>query len=216
MIVWSFMCKPILLSLLILSYAHASAQQLGVSTGLAMDLNNNARFKQVPLSVQWVPNSERRFAFLVKLDAALPLPSSRQVEAYTLQSGFAQSSSVQEKISNPWVALSIGFRFRKNLQKGGRYFFADLLPVGLANQWFNIAYKDYDNVNYEILNPDTELNKRGLFTGYGLGFVMKNFLAQAHVYSPLLASKGDYKLSYKFNAPLSITIGYLFPLASTK
>lgn len=210
------MLKTTLLVLCITAATTTFSQQLGLSTGISIDANNHGRNKQVPLSLQWIPQQWTNVAIVARLDAALPLGYSREVTAYTLQSGLSPSAPVRETIRNSWMALSIGARLSFPLRNNGRYLFADFIPAGIGTQRFKVNFKNYNRDDYEILNPDTDQKKTGVFVGAGFGFVISNFVAQVHAYTPLLASKDDYKLSYKFNAPISVTIGYLLPLSGKK
>ncbi|RYY54601.1 MAG: hypothetical protein EOO09_13740 [Chitinophagaceae bacterium] len=205
------MFKPLLLCLTLATVLSARSQQAGISTGISFDVNNRFGARQVPLSLVLVSPFNTDLSLLVKADGALPVSGRRDAEAYTLQSGFNPSVRLNETIRTTWLGLSLGLRFGLKHFSGRNYLFADMIPLGLGSQSVKVKYEGYDNVNYEVLNPDNDLRRVGYFAGAGGGFVSGPFVAQVHIHTPLVAAKGDYKLNYKFVAPMSITIGYLMP-----
>ena len=188
---------------------------LGISSGISIDINNNGKFKQVPLTVEWVPGKSKKGGFIIQTTFALPLNNKSYDSAYTISSGLSPAVAVQKDIKNFWFSGSTGARFLIPI-RATTDVVIDFFPLGISQQIFKINYKNYNNTDYEVINPDVNLNRWGYVCSLGIGYLRDNFVGKITFQTPLAASEGRYKLSYRLNAPMQITIGYLFKLTKTK
>lgn len=189
---------------------------IGFSSGIAVDINNKARYTQLPLALEWVTGKSKKHKLIFRVNAALPLPNKNYDSAYTLNSGLPPSVAVQKNIKNTWFSFSMGSRFLLKTKSANNYCFIDFFPIGICQQKFTIVYKNYDNTNYEIINPDVDFNRASFISSLTIGYLRKNLLFQVYAQTPPLASMGRYEQSFKLNAPLMITVGYFFKYAKTK
>ncbi|HSZ86245.1 MAG TPA: hypothetical protein VK787_09455 [Puia sp.] len=201
------------LSLFSCIYFFANAQSfLNISSGISYDINNASKsFYHVPVSVQWKPSSNPRGAFFFELDEDIPFTTKSTGNAYTLNPFLPQEVTLQESIRGYIFAASIGFRVYLHKDKKLNSLYLNILPFGISTQSFKVNYKNYDDKNYEILNPDVNLKRTGVVVSMSAVYNFhNNLMLMLHLQSPLIADKGDYPLSYRFIAPLQFSIGYNF------
>jgi hypothetical protein len=185
---------------------------INISSGISRDLNNtNRSFYQIPVSVQWKPSADEYGIFFFELDEDIPLTTNSTANAYTLNASLPQQVTLQENLHAYIFTASIGFRILLHKDKKLNTIYLNVLPFGISHQSFKVNYKNYDDKNYEILDPDVNLKRTGLVASMSAVYNFHNSLFfMLHLQSPLLASKGDYPLSYKFIAPVEFTVGYNF------
>jgi hypothetical protein len=191
----------------------ANAQSfINISGGISYDINNiNESFYHIPVSVQWKPSSNPRGVFFFELDEDIPFAAKGTGNAYTVNPSLPQQVTLQENIRAYIFTASIGFRIHLYSDEKLNSIYLNILPIGISTQSFKVNYKNYDDKNYEILDPDVNLKRTGVVASVSVVYIFhNNLLLMLHVQSPLLANKGDYPLSYKFIAPLQLTIGYNF------
>jgi hypothetical protein len=207
----------ILFLILICSINAYSQPRLGLSSGIAIDINNGGRFKQVPISMQLLLVKSKVGNLIVKSDLAIPLNGTSHENAYTSSAGLPPAIGVKKITRNPWFTLSAGFRFFVHKHEDS-HFFVDALLLGISDQEFKVTYKNYNDADYEIINPDIGFHKTGLVSSVGIGYTRKNFVAQLHCQTPLLyfPKWDDYNKSYKTNAPLQFTLGYILSFSKRK
>lgn len=212
------MPKSLLLStvFILFSSSYVFAQNFfAFSSGISVDIGNEGRFKHIPLSLQYGTLNSKAGALIVKAEIGLPLVNKSHDMAYTAESGLPQEIAVQKNISSYYTSAMVGYRFYLNRQAPNK-FFIDLLPLGIGWQYFEVRYKNYDNTNYEVLNPDISVDKIGVFATGGAGYLSNHFLFQLHIQSPILTSRQEYKLSFESHANLQLTIGYRLNLPKNK
>jgi hypothetical protein len=117
-----------------------------------------------------------------------------------------------QKSITPFIfSESIGKRICLYKNKRNDALCLDLL-AGISNQYFRVVYKNYDKANYDILNPDVNLNVAGLFLAASLVYTIPkktgSLIIKLNVQTPPSAIRGDYPLSYELCAPLQLTVGY--------
>lgn len=185
---------------------------ISLSTGISMDLNNsNKTFYHIPVSLQWMPFSNPKNPLFFEFDYAIPLASERNANAYTLNPSLPQEVTLQENIRAYLFSISLGFKIHLYTNKRNNSFYLNLL-TGVCSQNFKVDYKNYDKSNYEVLNPDVNLNKGGMVASiagvYNFHKRKQDMFLMLHVQSPPFQNSGDYPLSFKFVAPLQLTYGY--------
>ena len=203
---------------LILSATSLHAQsRLGFSTGIAFDLNNSGKFKQIPFSLQWTTSATKTGSFIIKADYSIPAAGSSRDSAFTLATGLPPAIAVERKIRNTSFSLLFGYRFILKTNSENNKVFIDFLPIGFSSQSFKVSYENYNNDDYEVINPDVNVKREGLVASIGVCYTLKDFVFQVHAQTPILtvASK-DYNVSYHSAAPLQLMIGYMFNLGKQK
>lgn len=204
------------LPLLILFSAGLDAQSfISVSSGISLDLNNaNHNFYHIPITLQWKPSAGERAPLFFELNYDIPFTAKSTSNAYTLNSSLPEKVTLQETIRPFFFTASIGFRIHLYTNKKNNGFYLNLLPIGFCAQYFKVNYKNFDKTNYDILNPDVNLNKGGVVTSieavYYFHKTKQDMMIMLHLQSPLYRKVSDYPLSYKFIAPLQLTFGYNF------
>jgi len=204
---------PIILAIFILLSAEGDAQSfVSLSTGISKDINNESRsFYHIPISLQWKPFSGPGSPLFFEFDYDIPFTCKSAGNAYTLNPSLPEKVTLQENIHPYIFTTSIGFRIHLYTNKKNNSFYLNLLS-GFCNQNFKVEYKNYDKVNYEVLNPDINRNAVKLVLSiaavYNFHKRKQDMLLMLHLQSPLLTSQYNYPLSYQFIAPLQLTFGY--------
>lgn len=188
---------------------------VSLSTGVSLDLNNTHHsFYHVPLTLQWKPFSKKTSPFFLEVDYDIPIMVKGTGHAFTLNPDLPKEISLEENIRAFVFTASIGFRIHLYTNEKNNSFYVNLMPAGICAQKFKVSYKDYDNQDYEILNPDINLNKGGIVMGmagiYNFHKRKQDMMIMLHVQTPPFQSRGDYPLSYNFIVPLQLTFGYNF------
>lgn len=187
-----------------------SQQQFSIATGIAIDVNNNSKFKQIPISFQWMPGKSSKSRFFVKTDIALPLKNISYDSAYTLSGNRPHAIRERKEITCTWFTIDCGVRFFIPVEKNEQSLFIDWEIIGITSQSFKVKYNGDNGNHYEVLNPDVDLDRGGLIAGIGIGYIKNSFIIQSHIQTPPLIASSRYKRSFIAGAPLQITMGYLF------
>jgi len=154
------------------------------------------------------------------VDYDIPVSGETTANAYTLNPSLPAEMALQEDIRPYIFTISLGWRVYLFSTKNKNSFYLDLLPISICNQDFKVSYKNYDKTNYDILNPDVNLNNTGLVMSGGVVYKVllkknkDNLVVMLHAQTPLiqlhLSSPSSYSLSYANVAPLQLTVGYNF------
>lgn len=193
----------------LIQFSLSAQSRFGVSTGFALDINNQGRFKHIPLSIQWLAGEPDRGQFMVHIEGNIPLIHKSSDSAYTLQAGLAPAIAVPKEIRSNVFYVAMGYRFYF-FPNAETKVFLDVLPIGYSVQRFRVRYKNYNDNQYEILNPDVNLRSSGLTAGIGLGYESGPWFARAQVVSPNLELSNNntkYELSYNRASLFHITVG---------
>lgn len=204
--------------ILVSFFAWTQSPSIALSTGIALDINNQSKFKHIPLSAQLIFGESRKGHFLLHVEGNIPLLYKSSDSAYTLQSGLPSAISIRKEIRSQVFSLALGYRFVFFPGKEGQLFF-DLLPVGYSVQRFRVKYKNYNDVHYEIINPDTDLRSSGLVTGFGFGYESGSWFARGQLLSPPLDLANDnrkYELSYNRASLFQVTVGHRISFTDKK
>lgn len=209
-----------LFSVLMLTFltTNLNAQSyISFASGISRDLNNTLSFYHLPFSVQCKVGDKLNSGLIFQVNYDIPISGKSSGNAYTLNPSLPQKQTLQENIRPGIFTVSMGFAIHLYSNKKKNSFQLNLL-MGLCAQNFKVAYKNYDKANYEVLNPDINLNSGGLvFSAGGLyNFNHKKMFLMLQLQTPPIQSTGDYPLSYKFIAPLQFTYGYKLYLKTRK
>ena len=207
---------PLLASILffVLFSLGVNAQSyVSLSTGISKDVNNTQKsFYHIPVSLQWNPFKNKKSTVFFEFDYNIPFTNNKGTgNAYTLNPSLPEEVTLQENIRSYIFTASIGFRIHLYTTKKNNSFYLNLL-MGLSAQNFIVDYKNYDKADYEVLNPDANLNNGGFIVAmeatYNFHNRKQNMFLMLHLQGPPVQSTGDYPLSYKYIAPLQLTYGY--------
>ena len=195
-----------------------SQQQLNIATGLSFDMNdsNKGKFLNVPIVLQYLPTSSHRVSFLINANVQLPIWNNAGHDSGFSISATPHATSFKKTIQSFNYAVNFGLRINFPIPKN-QHVFLDLLPLGFCQQQFTVKYKNYNSSQYDILNPDVNLDKSGFVMSLGTGYIYKKFFCEITIQTPLLIiNKPQYELSYKYAAPLQLIAGYSFNLKKHK
>ncbi|UAY52502.1 hypothetical protein [Ferruginibacter albus] len=188
-----------------------------IATGIGIDINSdnqNYTFTYIPITVTWVKASYENIAFIAKAELGIPFGASGSDSAYTLNPSLPSSISLKKKIAPYLFSLGIGLRINVLENKKKQHLLVDFLPLEIFSQNFNVSYSNYDKSNYDIINPDVDLNRTSLAIGLDIAWqttvFKKNVFVTLGVQTPVFTGTGDYELSYKLITPLQLTFGYGF------
>lgn len=185
---------------------------VSLSTGVSADINKpNKSFYHIPVSLQWKPFKFNRSPLFFEFDYDIPLSCKSTGNAYTLNPSLPAEVTLGENIHPYLFTISMGFRIHLYTDKRNNSFYLSPL-IGLCSQKFIVDYKNYDKANYEILNPDVDLNKGGFVVAIEAAYNFHNrrqdMFLMIKIQAPPLQTTGDYPLSFKYIAPLQLTYGY--------
>lgn len=205
----------IFLFFFIFSYKAQAQSFLSLSSGISKDLNNvNHNFYHIPFTLKWKPSARKRAPLFFEFDYDIPFTAKSTGDAYTLNPSLPEKVRLQENIRASVFTASMGFRIHIFTNKRNNSFYLNVLPFGISFQHFKVRYRNFDKENYEILNPDDNLNRGGLVSSMEAAYYFhktkQDMVLRLHLQTPPLRSTGDYPLSYKFIAPLQLTFGYNF------
>lgn len=186
---------------------------ISLSTGISLDLNNsNKTFYHIPVSLQWAPFSDPKNPLLFEFDYAAPLVNKKNANAYTLNPYLPEEVTLQQNTHAVLYTASVGVKvYLFSIQQKSSFYLN--LMAGFCHQNLKVIYKNYDNADYEVLNPDVNLKKGGIVLSMAVSYYFnksKDAFVMLHMQSPLARKRPDYTLSHKYMAPMQLTFGYNF------
>lgn len=196
----------ILLPVLLLS-ATAMSQSLLIAAGIATDSNNPGNpFNFIPVEIQWYPFEKTTLSLVCHYDAGLN--AHGKGDAYTLTPSLPGHITLKEKYRTN--ILTIGASLNMGIYTGGNHnkVYFSIMPLAYCLQDFKAAYKNYDNTNYEILDPDISKRHEGFTILFGIQYHFnRNKQLALHFQSPLLLAE-DKSSNYMYAAPVRLMFGY--------
>lgn len=201
----------LLLYLNMSSYTKAQSF-IAFSTGISKDLNNSHNtFYHIPLSVRIEPF--KRSGFFIEGNYGVPFLRNTNADAYTANSAMPAHVTLHEVIRPSIFTVNVGGEIHLYTdRKSNSSIYLDL-TMGVSSQHFKVSYKNYDNRNYEVLNPDVSTDSSGLTLGiavvYNFHKPKQDMFVMLHVQTPPLVSNFEYyPMTYKLIAPLQLAFGY--------
>lgn len=183
---------------------------IAMSAGISKDLNNKIPFYAVPVILRWEPF--KHSSFFIEATKEIGFKRLTHGDAYTVNSQFPEHVVLTEAVSLSGFSMGIGgaivlYTDKKNNQLTLQ------VSVGVSDEHFTVNYRNYDKINYEVLNPDVSKNFSGLYGSiagaYNFHKRKQDMFFMLRLQSPALAGSGDrYNLSYTQTAPMQITFGY--------
>jgi hypothetical protein len=204
----------ILFCCILLSLSIRAQSYLGLSTGIAKDVNDNHNetFYQIPVTLQWKPFWSHYNPFMMELNYDIPFTGSNTATAYTLNPSLPASVQLQEQVRPYVFTASIGMGWRTIIDKERNNILYFNVMAGVCNQYFRVNYKHYDETNYEILDPDVNSDLTSLVLIGEMAYKFhNNMIIMLRAQTPLIDQyNGSYPLSYKDVAPFQLSFGYNF------
>lgn len=197
--------------LLIFFASHINAQPfIAVSTGISKDLNNKRPFYTVPVTLRWEPF--KRSSLFIEVTKEIGFNRLTYADAYTVNPQLSEHVVLTEEVSLTTFSIDIGgaivlYTNKKNNQLTLH------VSLGVSDEHFTVNYRNYDKINYEVLNPDVGKIFSGLYGSiagvYNFHKGKQDMFIMLRLQSPALEGSGDrYNLSYTQTAPLQLTFGY--------
>lgn len=204
-------CKTAILTILLVWSCTSDAQSwIAFSGGFSADLNNKKPFYAIPVSINWKPG--KYSGFFVEGIESFGINRNRIVKAYSANPQLPAEVPVTERVRNQ--SLSIGMGAIINLYTGKKNDVKLNLSSGFASVGYIVSYKGYDQVHYEVLNPDGTERVSGLYgaisTAYNFTAQQKDLFIMLRFQTAPLATRSRYPYSYHFAVPLQLTFGYQY------
>lgn len=164
----------------------------------------------VPLTCRWEPF--KRSAFFIEAIKPLVFPRLQKGDAYTTSPQLSEHVVLTEAINLKTFSIGFGGAFEVYTNKKKNQFTLNL-SSGYCSEKFIVHYRQYDNKNYEVLNPDVSESFTGLYASVaGLyTFHKRNRFIMLRIQSNSSARRNDrYPISYDLTSPLQLTYGLNF------
>lgn len=208
--------KPLIISISVLFIfltSQIKAQSvLAISSGISTDLNNKKPFYTVPITLRWEPF--KRSALFIEATQGIGFHRLSYGDAYTAAANLPDHVVLTEAIKLSSFSIDIGASIVVYTNKKNNRFTINLAP-GICTEKFGVNYRNYDKVNYEVINPDISERRQGLYASiaglYHFHKRKQDMFIMLRLQSNSTARDPDrYKLSYNATAPLQLTYGYNF------
>lgn len=202
---------PTLFLLVACVFQKANSQAfIALSSGISKDLNNKKTFYHIPVSLRWEPF--KKSGFFINANYGIPLSRNGSADAYTANPLLPEHVVLKERIQPNLFTVEIGGTIHLYTNKKNNSMYLDI-ATGVSSQHFKVNYKNYDKINYEVLNPDVNTDSSGLILSiayiYNFHWRKQNLFLMLHLQTPpLVSALNYYSMNYKVIAPLQITFGY--------
>ena len=201
---------PILILSVAIIFQKASSQSyVAFSSGFSTDLNNKKSFYHLPIVVRIEPF--KRSGFFIEGNYGIPFLRKGAADAYTINPLLPEHVVLTETIRPYLFTISFGGEIHLYTNKKSKNSMYLDIAAGVSSQHFRVNYKNYDKLNYEVLNPDLSTDSSGLVLSIGgvYNFRKQNMFLMLHVQTPpLIIVTQPYTMTYKLIAPLEFTFGY--------
>ncbi|MFS8083012.1 MAG: hypothetical protein ACMG51_06140 [Ginsengibacter sp.] len=184
---------------------------IAFSTGISTDLNNVKPFYMIPLSIRIEPF--KRSSFFVEVIQGFGFNKLSKADAYTTNPQLPEHLVLTEVIKSTSFSMGIGWVIKIYTDKKNNRFALNL-SAGGSDENFRINYKNYDKVNYEVLNPDVSTKFSGVYAAiaavYNFHKGKQDMFINLRLQTPLSGRpRADtYVLSFYPTAPIELTYGY--------
>lgn len=202
---------PILIILVTIIFHKATSQSFAaLSTGFSSDLNNKRPFYHIPIAFRIEPFE--RSGFFIEANYGIPLTRKSTANAYTTNPALVEHVILAETVRPNLFTVTLGGEIHLYTTKKNNSFYLDL-SAGISSQHFKVNYKNYDKVNYEVLNPDVNTDSSGLVVSIAIVYNFherkQDIFLMLHLQTPpLVSALNYYAMNYKVIAPLQLTLGY--------
>lgn len=202
---------PILILLFAFTFKKASSQSyVALSSGFSIDLNNKKTFYHLPVIFRIKPF--KKSGLFIEGDYGIPFSRKSAADAYTINPALPAHVVLAETVVPQLYTISLGCEFQLYTNKKNNNSIYLDVAAGVSTQHFKVNYKNYDNLNYEVLNPDLSTDSSGFVLSVAAvyNFHKQNMFIMLHVQAPpsVRAPQPYYTMTYKVIAPLELTFGY--------
>jgi hypothetical protein len=196
--------------LILLFASHINAQPfIALSSGISTDLNNKSPFYAVPFILKMKPF--KRSGFFIEVSQGIGFNRLSQADAYSINSQLSEHVVLTEAVKFTSFSVGIGGAIVLYTNKKNNQFVLSL-STGVSDENYKVTYRNYDKVNYEVLNPDVARDVSGLYASiagiYNFHKRKRDMFIMLRLQSPTLSAYSRYKLSYNKAAPLQLAFGY--------
>ena len=197
-----------------------SQSVVAFSAGISTDLKNTSPVYMIPVTLRWEPF--KRSGFFIEATQSFGFNRLTKADAYTTSPQLPEHVSLTEAININSLSIGTGGAIVIYTNKKNNRFTLNL-SIGICTEKFKVTYRNYDNENYEVVNPDVSDKRSGLYVSaagvYNFHKGKQDMFIMLRVQSQSTAGPTDkyYHLSYENTAPLQLTYGYkLFYNKKTK
>ncbi len=166
----------------------------------------------IPITLRWEPF--KHSSLFIEATRGIGFNHLSHGDAYTAGSGLPDHVVLTEAIKLTSFSVDIGASIIVYTNKKNNRFTINLAP-GICTEKFGVNYRNYDKVNYEVINPDISEILTGLYASvagiYHFHKRKQDMFIMLRLQSNSTAGDADrYKLSYNPAAPLQLIYGYNF------
>lgn len=167
----------------------------------------------VPITIHWEPF--KKSSFFIDATKGIGFNKLSKVDAYTANGQLPQHVILTEAVLPKSFSVGIGWAIKLYTNKRDNKLTVSL-STGIISEHYTVIFRDYDQVNYEVLNPDANKDISGLYASiaavYNFHPGKQNMFMMLRLQSPSskIVEPYEYKSSYSRIAPLQLTFGYKF------
>jgi len=190
--------------------SQVSAQSfIALSSGISADLNNERPFFGIPITLRWQPF--KHSAFFIEAIQDIGFNRLSKSDAYTANPDLSEHVVLTEEVKHTSFLIGVGGAIVLYTNKRNNQITVDL-STGICSESYTVDFRNYDKVNYEVLNPDVTKPISGLYASiamiYNFHKRKQDMFIMLRLQSPSSGGFGRYKLSFNNTAPLQLTFGY--------
>jgi len=190
--------------------SQVSAQSfIALSSGISADLNNERPFFGIPITLRWQPF--KHSAFFIEAIQDIGFNRLSKSDAYTANPDLSEHVVLTEEVKHTSFLIGVGGAIVLYTNKRNNQITVDL-STGICSESYTVDFRNYDKVNYEVLNPDVTKPMSGLYASiamiYNFHKRKQDMFIMLRLQSPSSGGFGRYKLSFNNTAPLQLTFGY--------
>jgi len=201
---------PILILLVAIIFQKASSQSfVAFSSGFSIDLNNKKTFYHLPVILRVKPFKES--GFFIEGNYGIVFSRQGAADAYTTNPALPEHVVLTETVRPLLFTISLGGELNLYTNKKSKNSIYLNMAAGVSSQHFRVNHRNYDKLNYEVINPDLSTDSSGLVVSIAgvYNFHKQNMFLMLHVQTlPLIRARQPYTMTYKLMAPLELTFGY--------
>ncbi len=190
--------------------SHINAQSfIALSSGISTDLSNKKPFYTIPITFRLEPC--KHSAFFIEGTQSIGFNRLSHADAYTANGDLSEHVVLTETIKQTSFSMGIGGAIVLYTNKKNNQITLNI-STGISSEHYTVNFRNYDKVNYEVLNPDVTSYISGLYISiagvYNFHKRKRDMFIMLRLQSPSSAGFGRYKLSFFKAAPMQLTFGY--------
>ena len=197
--------------------SQVSAQSfIALSSGISTDINNERpflwpQFMKHAVAIISMPFSWEGTAFFIEAIQDIGFNRLSKSDAYTANPDLSENVVLTEEVKHTSFLIGIGGAIVLYTNKRNNQITVDV-SKGICSESYTVDFRNYDKVNYEVLNPDVTNPISGLYASIAMIYNFRkrkqDMFIMLRLQSPSSGGFGRYKLSFNNTAPLQLTFGY--------